>query len=135
MEQVWKKNTLKMFQATMSLINTSFLSWWYRAITKYHDIYLFLLDFTIKSKFLIYTGLLNPHLNPSTFKTKHKQTCLYFPREEVTTSSTFCLLRKQLLPQLMTYEISLNTLCKHVAEYEKMLSEKKRAHTISLYSS
>jgi hypothetical protein len=65
--------------------------------TKYHDIYLFWMAFTIKSKFLIYAGLLKPHLNILTFKVKNKQAfCL--PREAVTSSSTSCLLRKQLLP-------------------------------------
>lgn len=70
MGQAWKKSALQTFPATVSLTSTSSSPWWSRGIAKYHDIYLFLLAFTIKSK-LIHTGLLKTHLNSSTFKTKN----------------------------------------------------------------
>lgn len=73
MEQAWKKNTSKTFQASVSLTSTSSLAWWCMGIANYRDIYLFLLAFTIKSELRIHTGLLKLHLNSSTFKTKNER--------------------------------------------------------------
>lgn len=99
MDDWWMWYEKKSLESTwmISLTSTSFLPWWNREITKYHDIYFFLLAFTIKSKLLIHSGLLKWHLNPSTFKTKNKHAA-YLPGKSLTTSSKSCLLRKQLLP-------------------------------------
>lgn len=90
LEQAWKKNALKTFQASVSLTSTRSLRWWCMGIAEYPDIYLFLLAFIIKSELRIHTGLLKLHLNSSTFKTKNEH-AFYLPGEAVTTSSTSCL--------------------------------------------